>query len=173
MRLPAQRLGSRLSLVHPGPVSYSDCARGEGAPSGRGEELQRVVGPLSAWAGTPDSVCYAGLDSDEGPKCLLPMLLTYARQSRSHSSSVREARIVLGEEGRSPSRRPCPPKRAASPADRTARARSTGARRAREHVAEGAFRRAFARAAERRRSRSRRSHVHAGARAPRLVPGLS
>ena len=80
------------------------------------------------------------------------MLLTYARQGRSHGSSVREARVVLGEERRSPSRcagaSECPP----PTTDRTTRARSTGARCTREHVAEAAFRPVSARATERRRS---------------------
>ena len=115
VRLPAERSGSRLSVVHPGPVPYPRRAREQGTTSGRGEELQRVVGRSVR---------------GESPECLLPMLLTYARQGRSRGSSVREACVVLGEERRSPSRRPCPPKRAAASSDRTARARSTGARRA-------------------------------------------
>ena len=44
VRLPAKRSGSRLSVVHPGPVPYSRRARGQGTTSGRGEELQRVLG---------------------------------------------------------------------------------------------------------------------------------
>jgi len=134
VRLPAERSGSRLSVVHPGSVPYPRRARGQGTTSCRGEELQGVVG-RSIRAKVRSVFC----------RCSSRI----ARQGRSHCCSVREARVVLGEERRSPSRRPCTPERAAAPAapaDPTARARSTGAGRTREHVAE-----ASARATERRR----------------------
>lgn len=147
VRLPAERSGSRLSVVHPGSVPYPRRARGQGTTSGRGEELQGVVG-RSIRAKVRSVFC----------RCSSRI----ARQGRSHCCSVREARVVLGEERRSPSRRPCTPERAAAPADPTARARSTGAGRTREHVAE-----ASARATERRRRRSLRP------RRKRLAPQAS
>jgi len=150
VRLPAERSGSRLSVVHPGSVPYPRRARGQGTTSCRGEELQGVVG-RSIRAKVRSVFC----------RCSSRI----ARQGRSHCCSVREARVVLGEERRSPSRRPCTPERAAAPAapaDPTARARSTGAGRTREHVAE-----ASARATERRRRRSLRP------RRKRLAPQAS